>query len=127
MALVGTILSGVVGIKRSIPEIRILRSGQRVQKNQLLKLLRKSRNTAFGRHHQFDDIFFARNPLHEFQNKVPIHDYNSMYSKWWHRCLQSEEDICWPGKVKYFALSSGTYDAASKHIPITSEMIRSIK
>ncbi len=127
MALVGTILSGVVGIKRSIPEIRILRSGQRVQKNQLLKLLRKSRNTAFGRHHQFDDIFFARNPLQEFQNKVPIHDYNSMYSKWWHRCLQSEEDICWPGKVKYFALSSGTSDAASKHIPLTSEMIRSIK
>jgi len=127
MALVGTILSGVVGIKRSIPELKILRNGQRMQKNQLLKLLRKARGTAFGKHHGFDDIFFAKNPLEEFQKKVPIHDYSSIHSQWWHRCLESEENVCWPGKVKYFALSSGTSESASKHIPLTTEMIRSIK
>ena len=31
------------------------------------------------------------------------------------------------GKVKYFALSSGTSESASKHIPVTQDMIRSTK
>ena len=41
--------------------------------------------------------------------------------------MHYEEDICWPGKVKYFALSSGTSDSSSKHIPVTRDMIRSIR
>jgi len=41
--------------------------------------------------------------------------------------LLGKEDICWPGKVKYFALSSGTSGSPSKRIPITHDMIRTIK
>ena len=37
MALMGSILQGVVGIKKSIPEFKLPRSAKRVQKNQLLK------------------------------------------------------------------------------------------
>ena len=33
--------------------------------------------------------------------------------------------MCWPGVIKYFALSSGTSDATSKFIPITKDLIRS--
>ena len=32
---------------------------------------------------------------------------------------EGEADVCWPGKVKYFALSSGTSETSSKYIPIT--------
>lgn len=127
MALVGSILSKVVDLKKSIPELKILRNSQRIQKNQLLKLLRKARGTAFGKHYHFDDIFFSKDPIKEFQKNVPVHDYDKMFDGWWHRCLKSESDVCWPGQVKYFALSSGTSGSSSKHIPLTKEMIRNIK
>jgi hypothetical protein len=127
MALVGSILTRVVGIKKSMPELRLVRNGIKIQKNQLLKLLRKARGTEFGRHYKFDDIFFSKDPTEAFRNQVPLHDYNKMHQDWWHRCLNNEDDVCWPGKVKYFALSSGTSESASKHIPLTAEMIRSIK
>jgi len=55
---------------------------------------------------------------------VPTHDYNKIYREWWHRTLEGRQDICWPGKIKYFALSSGTSEAASKYIPITSDLMR---
>jgi hypothetical protein len=50
-----------------------------------------------------------------------------MYDQWWHKCQEGIADVSWPGKVKYFALSSGTSESASKHIPVTQDMIKSIK
>ena len=58
---------------------------------------------------------------------MPVHNYSQMREKWWYRCLNGEADVTWPGKVKYFALSSGTSDAASKHIPVTRDMIRATR
>jgi GH3 auxin-responsive promoter. len=40
--------------------------------------------------------------------------------------LNGEPDVTWPGKIKYFALSSGTSESASKYIPITKELLSSI-
>ena len=40
------------------------------------------------------------------------------------RALDGKPDICWPGIIKFFALSSGTSDSSSKYIPITKELIR---
>src|SRR5690606_26216067 len=34
-------------------------------------------------------------------------------------------DVTWPGKIFYYALSSGTSEAASKYIPVTKDMLRS--
>jgi hypothetical protein len=62
-----------------------------------------------------------------FKKKVPVHTYNEMYDQWWHRCQNGEENVTWPGKVKYFALSSGTSESASKHIPVTNDMLKSTK
>lgn len=50
-----------------------------------------------------------------------------MYNRWWKFCHEGEPNICWPGKVKYFALSSGTSESSSKHIPVTDDMIKSTK
>ena len=41
------------------------------------------------------------------------------------KTLEGVPDVAWPGKIKYYALSSGTSDAASKYIPVTKEMLRS--
>jgi hypothetical protein len=95
------------------------------QERTLRKLLRKAALTAFGEHYNFKEILDADNIAEQFQHQVPIFDYDSIYGQWWHRTLNEEEDICWPGKIKYFALSSGTSGTPSKHIPITQDLLRS--
>ena len=99
----------------------------KAQEKELKKLLKKASNTAFGKHYNFEDILKSDNILKNYKENVPIFDYNSMYKNWWFRALNGEEFVTWPGKVKYFALSSGTSEASSKFIPITSNMLRSIK
>lgn len=103
------------------------RSLQKAQERELLALISKAQYTAFGKHFDFSRILSAGNPLREFQASVPIYNYNTIFDQWWHRCLKEEHDVCWPGYVKYFALSSGTSESASKHIPVTKEMIRSLR
>ncbi len=99
----------------------------RAQKRELKKLLRKAAGTAFGEHYDFADILREKDPVKAFQQKIPLHDYNGIFKDWWYRTLNGEPFVCWPGKVKYFALSSGTSESSSKHIPVTGSMLRAIK
>ncbi len=99
----------------------------KAQKKVLTKLLRKAQFTAIGEHYKFSDLLESDNVQESFQNVVPVHNYQSMYKRWWYRALNGESYVAWPGKVKYFALSSGTSDASSKYIPITSDMLTGIK
>jgi hypothetical protein len=46
---------------------------------------------------------------------------------WWARAEAGEPNVTWPGKIKFFALSSGTSGAPSKHIPVTKDMIRAVQ
>lgn len=98
---------------------------QRQQLRVLKKLLKKARFTELGQEYRFDEILFNRNPAKHFQNLVPVHDYNKIYDRWWKKTLEGVPDVSWPGKIKYYALSSGTSEAASKYIPVTKEMLRS--
>ncbi len=104
-----------------------------LQKEQLRHLLITARQTDFGKHYQFSKILdaFRSNDTDAFygafKEQVPVHDYNKIYHEWWYRLRNGEANICWPGKVNYFALSSGTSEAASKHIPITGDMLKSVQ
>jgi len=91
----------------------------------LKKLLRKSRFTEFGQHYHFDEILLDKQPAKKFQDLVPVHDYNKIYEEWWKRTLDGIPDVAWPGKIKYYALSSGTSESASKYIPVTRDLLRS--
>lgn len=97
------------------------------QERELRRLLSKAKDTSFGRHYGFTDMLAENNPLTLFQQRVPFFNYNSIYDQWWKRCLAEEENVCWPGYVKYFALSSGTSESASKHIPVTRDMMKALK
>jgi hypothetical protein len=97
------------------------------QQKELKKLLRKAESTSFGKHYGFTEIFESKNFVRSFQERVPLFTYNTLFEQWWHRCLEEEEDVCWPGHVKYFALSSGTSESASKHIPVTRDMVKSLR
>ncbi len=98
---------------------------RRQQSKVLKRLLNKARFTSFGQHYRFDDILFSSDIEKNFQQIVPVHDYNKIYEEWWKKTLEGVPDVTWPGKIKYYALSSGTSEAASKYIPVTREMLRS--
>jgi hypothetical protein len=91
----------------------------------LKKLLKKAKFTEFGQKYGFDTILMARHAGKAFQQHVPTYDYNKIYHEFWYKTLEGVPDVCWPGPIKYFALSSGTSEAASKYIPITKDLIKS--
>jgi hypothetical protein len=93
----------------------------------LKKLLRRARYTAFGQAFGFEQILQSKRVEKLFQQNVPVYSYSKIYKDWWHRTLEGEADICWPGKIKYFALSSGTSESASKYIPITNDLLKGNK
>jgi hypothetical protein len=98
---------------------------RRQQIRVLKKLLKKARFTSFGQQYHFDEALLSRHPGKSFQELVPVHDYNKIYEEWWSKTLEGVPDVTWPGKIKYYALSSGTSEAASKYIPVTRDMLRS--
>lgn len=102
------------------------------QLKELRKLLINAKLTSFGEVYNFEHILRGSqkdiNQLYNgYKSEVPIYNYNKIYNDWWYKCKDGKKDITWPGKIKYFALSSGTSEAASKHIPISKEMINAIK
>src|SRR4051812_7529654 len=103
------------------------KDGSKIQMKTLRRLLSRAEYTAFGEQYNFSKLLNEKDLVKAFQSAVPTHDYNKIFRRWWYRSLNGEPFICWPGKVKYFALSSGTSDASSKQIPVTKDMIRAIR
>lgn len=121
MPLFDLILPKTIARALSLPN----RDPRRQQLRVLRKLLKKARFTQFGQEHRFDDILLSRHPGKKFQQLVPTYNYDKIYREWWYKTLEGTPDVCWPGVIKYFALSSGTSEASSKYIPITRELIKS--
>ncbi|MBA2423089.1 MAG: GH3 auxin-responsive promoter family protein [Chitinophagales bacterium] len=130
MPLLGPLIDRTIALNDRLIEQRhrlLPINAYKQQERQLKRLLRKAAFTEFGKYYRFYDILMAPDILKAFRERVPAYDYNSILHQWWHRTLEGENNICWPGRTKYFALSSGTSESASKRIPLTTDMIRSIK
>lgn len=127
MAVLGKVLKRGLALRKTVAKVAFRRNRMKVQERTLIKLLTKARNTAFGKHYGFSDMLWSPDVMQNFKTKVPVHDYNKIHEAWWHRSLQGEADIAWPGQVNYFALSSGTSGSPSKHIPVTNDMLKAIK
>ena len=125
MPLLGALIKRFIKA-RSLVKLR-RSSAVTKQRRVLKKLLLKAEFTEFGKHYQFTQLLSSENVMESFRKKIPAFNYDSIYKQWWHRMMREEENICWPGKTKYFALSSGTSESASKHIPVTREMISAIQ
>jgi hypothetical protein len=131
MAIIGTLLKKGIKIRKSIEQE--YSSGLDLQISELRKLLISASSTEFGTHYNFKGILKEfKNPdrksfFTKFKNQVPVHHYNDIYNKWWQKSREGKENVAWPGKVKYFALSSGTSEASTKYIPVTKDMIKAIR
>ena len=128
MAIIGSIIKHAIELKSlSVKENKKSFDGWKAQQAVLKRLVSKAQFTHFGEAYHFSEIIRSPDIVKSFQQQVPIHDYDSIFRKWWYRSLNGEAYVTWPGKVKYFALSSGTSEASSKYIPITADILRSIK
>ena len=96
------------------------------QKKELIDLLDKAKKTSFGVTYRFKDMLDLNDPRKAFSSIVPFHDYDKIYKKWWKDVYKGEPDVTWPGSPEYFALSSGT-TSNTKYIPVTNEMLTSIR
>ncbi len=99
----------------------------------LIKLLKAAEDTQFGKHYNFHKLLKATEDQDDhklfelYRQTVPIFDYNSIYNTWWHKTIEGESDVTWPGQIKYFALSSGTSEASTKRIPVSQQMLKSMQ
>ena len=98
-----------------------------IQLDVLFNLLKKVKKTAYGKAYAINEFYKLPEVVNTFQSTIPIVDYEEFYSMWLHKTIEGERNICWPGKINYFALSSGTTGAPSKKIPVSKQMIRSFQ
>ena len=125
MAIVGTILQEVIKKKKNNLEKKQLNYA--LQQETLYQLLSKAKNTEFGIDHRFSEMLKSAYFVSDFQKNVPIFDYEKLFTAYWHKLLEGKSNITWPGKVRYFGLTSGTSNDSSKRVPLTRDMIKSIR
>lgn len=90
-------------------------------------LINKAKKTNFGKNHRFTELLENQDLIASFQQEVPMVEYDEFYQTWLHRSIDGLKDNTWPGKIKYYALSSGTTGSPSKRIPVTKETISSFQ
>lgn len=131
MAIIGSLLKKGLSLKEGLEQD--FSNPSELQKAELKKLMILAKDTGFGMAYDFEfilhsfrdekeDLYYER-----FKEAIPTHDYNKIYQDWWQHCKEGKKNICWPGKIKYFALSSGTSESASKYIPVTDDILKSIR
>jgi hypothetical protein len=130
MAILGTLLKKGMRLREMMEQEYT--SPFDLQKKELKELLMEASHTEFGKYYNFQDILksFRKGEKefhHVFSRNIPIHTYNKMYADWWKLSLKGAKNVAWPGRTKFFALSSGTSESASKHIPVTKGMTKAIQ
>ncbi|NJB36179.1 GH3 auxin-responsive promoter family protein [Croceivirga sp. JEA036] len=89
-----------------------------VQQEVLRYLITFAKGTEFGKMHGFDSI----KTYEDFVARVPIVDYEEVAGMI-ERTRRGEQNVFWPTSIKWFAKSSGTTNAKSKFIPVSTEAL----
>ncbi len=89
-----------------------------VQQEVLRQLLTYAKETEVGKMHHFHSI----HTYEDFAERVPIMSYEGI-APMIERTRRGEQNLFWPTSIKWFAKSSGTTNAKSKFIPVSSEAL----
>ncbi len=92
-----------------------------VHEKTLLSLIRSARRTRFAKDHNFSRIKSVR----DYQQAVPLRSYEQFWNDYWKASFPILDDVSWPGRIPFFAVSSGTSSGTTKYIPCSHEMVRS--
>ena len=89
---------------------------QELQLRVLKHLLTKASDTEWGHAHGYSE----RMSYSEFAANTPVSSYEELKG-FIDRMRHGERDILWPGRVKFYAKSSGTTSDKSKFIPVSHD------
>lgn len=106
-------------LKKRFHQIELfLKYPNEVQEELLFKLLNKAKYTEIGRKYDFSTI----KSYEDFASRVPIVCYEDIEPEI-ERARRGETNIFWPTPIKWFAKSSGTTNAKSKFIPVSTDSL----
>lgn len=106
-------------LKKRIHQIELFEKyPNEVQEELLTNLLKTAENTVYGKQYEFNsiknyDTFSGRIPLATYEDLEPMIE----------QTRRGMQNIFWPSHIKWFAKSSGTTNAKSKFIPVSSEAL----
>ena len=98
-----------------------LNGGEALQRAVLSRLITQGRDTEYGRHHAFATM----KGYDDFTRCVPVNTYEELKDAI-DRMRHGEADVLWPGRVKWYAKSSGTTNDKSKFIPVSPRGLQKI-
>lgn len=106
-------------LKQRIHQIELfLKYPNEVQEELLMNLIQSSKNTVLGKEYDYATI----NSYATFADRIPISTYEELQPLI-ERTRKGEQNVFWESPIKWFAKSSGTTDAKSKFIPVSTEAL----
>lgn len=87
-----------------------------LQMQVLRYLIASAKHTEWGRQHDFEHV----HTYEEFAQRCPVSTYEEL-KQGIDRMRQGEKDVLWPGRVRWYAKSSGTTNDKSKFIPVSAQ------
>ena len=100
---------------------RYQHDGEGLQREVLARLLDRAKDTEYGRNH----LFGTTRNYDDFARNTPVNSYEELKADI-DRMRQGERDVLWPGRVKWYAKSSGTTNDKSKFIPVSAEGLKRV-
>jgi len=117
LTIINTFASWV--LKQRIHQIELfLKYPNEVQEELLMNLIRSSETTVIGKQYDYASI----KSYQTFTERVPISTYEEL-EPLIERSRQGEQNVLWETPIKWFAKSSGTTNAKSKFIPVSTEAL----
>ena len=117
LSIINSIVSWI--LKKRIHQIELfIKYPHDVQNELLLNLIQRSKYTEVGKKYNFSSIL----SYHQFAEIIPISTYEDL-EPLIERSRKGENNIFWPEPIKFFAKSSGTTNAKSKFIPVSSDAL----
>jgi len=106
-------------LKKRIHQMELfMKYPNEVQEELLMNLIRNAESTLIGVKYDFAS---ARN-YRAFAERVPVSTYEDLEPHI-EQTRRGEQNVFWPTPIKWFAKSSGTTNAKSKFIPVSSEAL----
>ncbi|PHX62488.1 MAG: hypothetical protein CK517_00205 [Flavobacteriales bacterium] len=117
LPLINSIASWI--LKQRIHQIELfIKYPMEVQEELLFGLLKSAENTVLGKKYDYNSI----KNYQTFNKRIPVSTYEEL-EPFIEQTRQGAQNIFWNSTIKYFAKSSGTTNAKSKFIPVSSEAL----
>lgn len=95
--------------------------GESLQRTVLKRLVTEAKDTEYGRIHAFAAVRDYENFVHH----LPVNTYEELKDGI-DRMRHGESSVLWPGRIKWYAKSSGTTNDKSKFIPVSPQGLKRI-